>query len=120
MIMGPDAKLKRQVLSCFAQISKHSVELAEMVVEAEIFPSVLTCLKDNDELVMKNTATLIREIAKHTPELCQLIMNAGGIGAVIDYIGEAKGNIRLPGIMMLGYVIRGYSGIVVGVTGRAL
>ena len=65
-----------------------SVELAEMVVEAEIFPSVLTCLKDNDELVVKNTATLIREIAKHTPELCQLIMNAGGIGAIIDYIGE--------------------------------
>ena len=39
---------------------------------------------------MKNTATLIREIAKHTPELCQLIMNAGGIGAVIDYIGELR------------------------------
>ena len=39
-------------------------------------------------MVMKNTATLIREIAKHTPELCQLIMNAGGIGAVIDYIGK--------------------------------
>ena len=39
-------------------------------------------------MVMKNTATLIREIAKHTPELCQLIMNAGGIGAVIDYIGR--------------------------------
>lgn len=58
-----------------------------MVVEAEIFPSVLTCLKDSDELVVKNTATLIREIAKHTPELCQLIMNAGGIGAIIDYIG---------------------------------
>ena len=38
---------------------------------------------------MKNTATLIREIAKHTPELCQLIMNAGGIGAVIDYIGKS-------------------------------
>ena len=39
---------------------------------------------------MKYTAQLIREIAKHTPELCQLIMNAGGIGAVIDYIGTIK------------------------------
>merc|ERR1712106_1035325 len=48
--------------------------------------------------------TIIREIAKHTPELCQLIMNAGGIGAVIDYIGETKGMVRLPGIAMLGYV----------------
>ena len=47
MILNPDSKLKRQVLSAFAQISKHSVELAELVVEAEIFPAVLTCLKVN-------------------------------------------------------------------------
>ena len=29
-------------------------------------------------------------------------MNAGGVAAVVDYIGETKGNVRLPGIMMLG------------------
>lgn len=40
-----------------------------MVVEAEIFPVVLTCLKDKDEYVKKNASTLIREIAKHTPEV---------------------------------------------------
>lgn len=33
-----------------------------------------------------------------------MIVNAGGVAAVIDYIGETRGNIRLPGIMMLGYV----------------
>lgn len=31
-------------------------------------------------------------------------MNAGGVAAVVDYIGECRGNVRLPGIMMLGYV----------------
>lgn len=60
---------QRQVLSALSQIAKHSVDLAEMVVEAEIFPVVLTCLKDKDEYVKKNTCTLIREIAKHTPEV---------------------------------------------------
>lgn len=40
-----------------------------MVVEAEIFPVVLTCLKDKDDFVKKNACTLIREIAKHTPEV---------------------------------------------------
>merc|ERR1711976_586671 len=103
MILNPDAKLKRQVFSALSQIAKHSVDLAEMVVEAEIFPAVLTCLKDTDEYVQKNVATLIREIAKHTPEL-SLIVNAGGVAAVVDYIGNTKGNVRLPGIMMLGYV----------------
>ena len=61
--------LQRQVFSALSQIAKHSVDLAEMVVEAEIFPAVLTCLKDSDEYVKKNVATLIREIAKHTPEV---------------------------------------------------
>jgi len=68
---------QRQVFSALSQIAKHSVDLAEMVVEAEIFPAVLTCLRDADEYVRKNVATLIREIAKHTPEviIC-LIINA--------------------------------------------
>ena len=58
-----------QVFSALSQISKHCVDLAELVVEAEVFPSVLTSLRDPDEYVRKNTATLIREIAKHTPEV---------------------------------------------------
>ena len=36
--------------------------------------------------------------------MSQLVVNSGGVAAVVDYIGETKGNIRLPGIMMLGYV----------------
>lgn len=61
--------VQRQVFSALAQISKHSVDLAEMVVESEIFPSVLKSLKDPDEYVRKNVATLMREIARHTPEV---------------------------------------------------
>lgn len=34
-----------QVCSALAQVAKHSVDLAEVVVEAEVFPKVLTCLK---------------------------------------------------------------------------
>ena len=64
-----DLSVKRQVFSALSQIAKHSVDLAEMVVEAEIFPAVLTALKDRDDFVKKNVATLIREIAKHTPEV---------------------------------------------------
>ena len=60
-----------------SQIAKHSVDLAEVVVEAEIFPRILLCLKDVDEYVRKNAATCIREIARHTPDLAKLIVNAG-------------------------------------------
>lgn len=106
MILNPDAKLKRQVFSALSQIAKHSIDLAEMVVEAEIFPASFACLKDSDEYVRKNCAILIKEVAKHTPELAQLLVNAGGVAAIVDFIGDSKnmGNIRLPGIVMLGYV----------------
>lgn len=74
-----------------------------MVVEAEIFPAAFACLNDSDEYVKKNCATLIREIVKHTPELAQMIVNAGGVAAVVDYVSSTRGNVRLPAIMMLGY-----------------
>ena len=32
------------------------------------------------------------------------MVNAGGVAAIVDFIGENKGNVKLPGVMMLGYV----------------
>eukprot|EP00606_Chrysophyceae_sp_TOSAG23-5_P000481 GSChrysophyteH2.ASY1.ANO1.134.1 assembled CDS len=104
LILHPDPKLKRQVCGALAHISKHSVDLAEVVVEAEIFPNILNCLKDSDVMVRKNAAMCIREVAKHTPELAKLIVNSGGAAALVDYISEAQGNNKLPGIMALGYI----------------
>jgi len=104
LIQHPDNKLVRQVCSALAQIAKHSVDLAENIVESEIFPKVLSLLKSQDSVVKKNAATLIREIAKHTPELARLIVNCGGDSVIIEYITETTGNIRLPGIMALGYI----------------
>ena len=64
----------------------------------------MNSLKDTDVYVRKNAATCIREIARQTPELAKLIVNAGGAAAIVDYISESKGNSRLPGIMTLGYI----------------
>lgn len=47
---------------------------------------------------------VVREIAKHTPELAQLVVGNGGVGALVDYVSESAGNNRLPGIMALGYI----------------
>ena len=101
-----DSKLQRQVLSCLSQIAKHTVDLAEAVVDGEIFPGVLHCLKDPiDGYVRRNAASLVCEISKHTPELAQLVVNSGGIAAVVDYLSTgAAGGSRLPGIMTLGYI----------------
>ena len=104
LIEHPDNKLKRNICSCLAQIAKHSCDLAEIIVEGEIFPKVLLLLKDIDIIVRKNAATLIREICKHSPELARLIVNNNGDSILIEYITETQGNVRLPGIMALGYI----------------
>jgi 3-methyladenine DNA glycosylase AlkD len=104
LISHPDAKLKRQVCCTLAHIAKHSVDLAEVVVEAEIFPNILNCLRDADTMVRKNAAMCIREVSKHTPELAKLIVNSGGAAALVDYISESQGNNKLPGIMAIGYI----------------
>jgi hypothetical protein len=54
-----------QVCAALAQVAKHSVDLAEVVVEAELFPKCLTCLKYPDDAVRKAAATLCREVGRH-------------------------------------------------------
>lgn len=53
-----------QVCCSLSQIAKHSVDLAEVVVGAEIFPKILTCLKFPDEFVK---VWVIRKSAATTP-----------------------------------------------------
>jgi hypothetical protein len=43
-------------------------------------------------------------VAKHTPELAQLIVSNGGVAALVDYVNESESNNRLPGIMVGGAV----------------
>ncbi|XP_076234935.1 sperm-associated antigen 6 [Calliopsis andreniformis] len=103
-LSNPDAKLKRQVLSALSSISKHSVNLAESVIEAEVFPDVLVHMAHPDEGVVKAATTLTREICKHSFEMAQLIVNIGGIGALVELISTSKLPVRLSAIMALGYI----------------
>jgi len=54
-----------QVCSALGQIAKHSVDLAEVVVEAEVFPKCLTCLRYPDEFVQQHAATLVSKYKLH-------------------------------------------------------
>jgi len=56
-------------LLALSSIAKHSAELAEAVVEAEIFPDVLMHMAHPDENVARFAAILTREICKHTLEV---------------------------------------------------
>ena len=104
LIAHPDKHLKKQVCACLANIAKHNEELAVTVTEADIFPKVLYCLKDLDPQVRRNAANCIREIAKQSSELANIIVHYGGPGAIVDYLNHTTGVAKLPGIMTLGFI----------------
>lgn len=49
----------------------------------------------------KNAALVICEVCKHTPELAQLVLNAGSAPALVDNISEVHSNERLPGLLFV-------------------
>ncbi|KAL0487699.1 HEAT repeat-containing protein [Acrasis kona] len=98
-------KVKKYACLCLSNIAKHSESLAEIVVEGEIFPMIFPLLADpEDPIVRRNAATLIREIAKRSPELSALVSNAGGLPAIVNYVDSAEDDSKLPGIMCLGFI----------------
>ena len=47
---------------------------------------------------------LITEVLPPPIQLAQLVVNAGAVAAVVDYLSESRGAVRLPGLMTLGYI----------------
>lgn len=84
--------------------AKHSTEMAEVIVEAELFPLVLIHLAHSCTLVAKNAACLVRDVVKHSLELAQLVANTGGVGALLEVIQHTDGDCRIPSITALGYM----------------
>lgn len=61
-------------------------------------------LRDKDEQTARNAATLVREVVKHSSELASLVVNAGGTGALVEFVSMTRGPSRLPGVMALGFI----------------
>jgi len=100
-----DPKLKRQAMNGLASIAKQSMDMAEIIIESEtVVQLVLEHCCHIDELVRKAACGLIREIVKHSPELAQLIVEAGGLGVLVNAVIRNRGDSKLPGIMALGYI----------------
>ncbi|KAH1011210.1 hypothetical protein HUJ04_000627, partial [Dendroctonus ponderosae] len=130
-LQNSDEKLKRQCLAALSKcsvicclpsaagmyflfsgaIAKHSPELAEVVVEAEIFPSVSQHLSHACPAIRRNAACLIRDIAKQSLELTQFVANTGGIGSLLEVLfqypvkqPDPVNDARIPCVSALGFI----------------
>ena len=61
----------------------------------------MEALKDSDGYVRRNAVTCIRELIKHANEEANKLNKFGGPAALIKYITETSGSMRLPAIVAL-------------------
>lgn len=54
-------------------MAKHSIELAEFVIEAKVLPEALYYMGHQNENIAIAAATLIKEVCKHSLEVRQFI-----------------------------------------------
>ncbi|XP_068862757.1 sperm-associated antigen 6 isoform X2 [Aphelocoma coerulescens] len=125
-----DPGVKEGASWAFGYIARHNPELSQAVVDAGAVPLLVLCIQEPEIALKRIAASTLSDISKHSPELAQtvvdagaiahlaqmipnpdaklklsqLIVNSGGVAAVIDCIGSCRGTVRLPGIMTLGYV----------------
>lgn len=103
-LTADDAGVRRAVTSALAHMVKHSAELAGSVVEAGAFPALLHLLQDGAVEVQRTAAATVREVVKHSEELASLVVASSGLGYLVDYAAEARGNAVLPAVVALGYL----------------
>jgi HEAT repeat protein len=99
-----DTVVKRNICLLLGNIVKHSVELADHVMDKLNPRKLLGCLNETDPIIAKNAAFCLCEIARKSFENSRKIVNNNGAAIIVEFITNVKGDVRLYGIMTLGFI----------------
>ena len=99
-----DIQLKRNICLLLSNITKHSIDLADHVMNKLNPQKLLSCLKDNDKIVKKNAAICICEIVNKSSNNASVMVNNGASAILVEFITNVKGDPRLYGILSLGFI----------------
>ena len=65
----PDPNLKRIAALALNEVAKHSMDLAQVVIDAGAVPYLTQQINHHDAQLKKQTCQTLSNIAKHTPEM---------------------------------------------------
>ena len=104
LLAQQDPRLRQQSCLALSSIATHSVDTAELVVEArDVFTRALDCLVDPDARLRRSAAQLIFNIVKHTQELSQQVVDAGGCQALCNYLKDPQSD-PVPAVRAIGCI----------------
>ena len=100
-----DTQLRRNVCLLLGNIAKHSLELSLMVWNSLPDPKILLgCLMDPDQIIKRNIAFCICEIVNKGQQNAQKFVDIHGLGVLVDFIANVRGEPRRYGINALGFI----------------
>lgn len=100
-----DTKLKKNICLLLANISKHTVELANMVINKINIQKLLLCLNQKeDPQVRKNAAMCVRELVHKNSNIANVIVNNKGVQVLVEYVATTKGESLMNGVLALGLI----------------
>lgn len=100
-----DIKLKKNICQLLGNITKHTTDLADMVINKINPQKLLSCLKkEEDPQVRKNAAFCVRELVNKNTNIATVIVNNKGPQILVDFISTTKGDTALHGILSLGFI----------------
>lgn len=100
-----DTKLRRNICLLLGNIAKHSMNLSLVVWNSLHDPRILLgCLMDPDLQIKRNIAFCICEIVNKGPQNAQRFVDIHGLGVLVDFVANSKGEPRRFGINALGFI----------------
>jgi hypothetical protein len=100
-----DTQLRRNVCLLLGNIAKHSLELSLLVWNSLPDPKILLgCLMDPDQIIKRNIAFCICEIVNKGQQNAQKFVDIHGLGVLVDFIANVRGEPRRYGINALGFI----------------
>ena len=100
-----DTQLRRNICLLLGNIAKHSVDLSLIVWNSLPDPRILLgSLMDPDAHIKRNAAFCICEIVNKGQQNAQKFVEIYGLGVLVDFIGNVKGEPRRYGINAIGFI----------------
>lgn len=99
--------IKKQAMIALRNVASHSAELAQKVIDSDLFPKVLIHLGHESIHVQKQAARLIQEIVKHNLDLAETVVNSGAVGPLVQCLMNSFNydeDIITPAATALGYI----------------
>jgi len=98
--------LRAACLKMLSQVAKHSTELAALVVEQNVMPTVLQCLTNEDHTHTRlAAASLVQEVSRRTPDLAQVVASGGGCTCLVRNVELASaGAASVAAILSMGHI----------------